>query len=242
NGNIYRDDKNVPNRILGVISDITERKETEIHLLRVIEEKEMLLREIHHRVKNNMQIISSFLSLQSSQVLDKRDAKLFTVVQDRVKSMALIHDNLYQSVDLSRIQFKEYVTNLSSQLFSTHSNLSKNIKLVTDIMDVTFNMETAIPLGLIISEMITNSLKHAFPDSKGELFIALHTKDDNIELIIKDNGVGVPEDFDIEKPKKLGLKLLTQLVEQLEGSIELDRSQGTGFKITFKELKYKERV
>jgi PAS domain S-box-containing protein len=241
-GNIYRDDKNVPNRILGVISDITKRKETEIRLLKALEEKEMLLREIHHRVKNNMQIISSFLSLQSSQVLDKRDANLFTVVQDRVKSMALIHDNLYQSVDLSSIQFKEYVTNLSSQLFSNHSNISKNIKLVTDIMDVTFNMETAIPLGLIISEMITNSLKHAFPDSKGELFISLHTKDDNIELIIKDNGVGVPEDFDIKKPKKLGLRLLNQLVEQLEGSIELDRSQGTKFKITFKELKYKERI
>lgn len=241
-GIIYRDDKNQPNRILGVISDITERKETENHLIKAIEEKEILLREIHHRVKNNMQIISSFLNLQSIQVVDKRDADLFTVVQDRVKSMALIHDNLYQSVDLSRIQFKEYINNMISQIFSTHSHLSKNIKLVTDIDDLTFNMETGVPLGLIITEMVINSLKHAFPDYKGEIFISLHAKDEYIELIIRDNGVGIPEDFDIEKSKKLGLRLLNTLVDQLEGTVKLDCSQGTEFKITFKELKYTERL
>jgi two-component sensor histidine kinase len=189
-----------------------------------------------------MQIISSFLSLQSSQVFDKRDAGLFTNVQDRVKSMALIHDNLYKSEDLSSIQFKEYVKTLISQLFATHSELSKNIKLVTDIFDVTFNMETAIPLGLIISEMVTNSLKHAFPDFKGEISISLNPKGEETELIIKDNGVGVPKDFDIQNPKKLGLQLLNTLVEQLEGTIKLDRSHGTTFKIIFKELKYKERL
>jgi PAS domain S-box-containing protein len=241
-GNVYKDKKDVPIRILGVVSDITERKESETHLLRAIDEKEMLLREIHHRVKNNMQIISSFLSLQSSQVFDNRDASLFTNVQDRVKSMALIHDNLYKSEDLSSIQFKEYVQTLISQLFATHSELSKNIKLVTDIFDVTFNMETAIPLGLIISEIVTNSLKHAFPDSKGKISISLHTKGEETELIVKDNGVGVPKDFDIKKPEKLGLQLLNTLVEQLEGTIKLDRNHGTEFKITFKELKYKERI
>jgi len=109
-------------------------------------------------------------------------------------------------------------------------------------MDITLNMETAIPLGLIISEMVTNSLKHAFPNSKGEISISLHTKDEETELIIKDNGVGVPKDFYTQKPGKLGLQLLNTLVEQLEGTIKLDRSQGTTFKITFKELKYKERI
>lgn len=241
-GNVYRNEKSVPIRILGVVSDITESKEAETHLLRAIDEKEMLLREIHHRVKNNMQIISSFLSLQSSQVFDNRDANLFTNVQDRVKSMSLIHDNLYKSEDLSSIQFKEYVKTLISQLFSTHSELSNNIKLVTDIFDVTFNMETAMPLGLIISEMVTNSLKHAFPDFKGEISISLQPKGEETELIIKDNGVGVPKDFDIKKPGKLGLQLLNILVEQLEGTIKLDRNHGTEFKITFKELKYKERI
>ena len=241
-GNVYYDEKDVPVRMLGVIGDITERKEAETHLIRAINEKEMLLREIHHRVKNNMQIISSFLSLQSSQVFDKRDAGLFINVQDRVNSMGLIHDNLYQSEDLSSIQFKEYIRTLISQLFSTYSELSNNIKLITDIFDVTFNMETAIPLGLIISEIVTNSLKHAFPNSKGKISISLHIKGEETELIIKDNGVGVPKDFDIQNPKKLGLQLLNTLVEQLEGTIELVQNKGTTFKITFKELKYYERI
>jgi PAS domain S-box-containing protein len=241
-GNIYRNKKGVPSRILGVLSDITERKDAENSLLRAIEEKEMLLRELHHRVKNNMQIISSFLSLQSSQVFDKRDADLFTIVQDRVKSMALIHDNLYQSEDLSSIKFKEYVTTLISQLFANHSEISKNIKLVTDIIDVTFNMETAIPLGLIISEMVTNSLKHAFNNSKGKIYISLFPKGKETVLIIKDNGVGVPKDFDIKNPKKLGLRLLNILVEQLEGTIELEKGHGAAFKITFNELIYKKRI
>ena len=231
-----------PQYLLGVSEDITERKKTEEQLKKSLNEKDVLLREIHHRVKNNMQIISSFLNLQSSQVFDKRDASLFTNVQDRVRSMALIHDNLYQSEDISSIQIKEYILALTSQLFATYSTLSKNIKLITDIMDITLNMETAIPLGLIISEMVTNSLKHAFPNSKGEISISLHTKDEETELIIKDNGVGVPKDFYTQKPGKLGLQLLNTLVEQLEGTIKLDRSQGTTFKITFKELKYKERI
>ena len=229
-GNVYENENGEPVRILGVISDITERKETENHLLKAVEEKEILLREIHHRVKNNMQIISSFLSLQSSQVFDKRDADLFTTVQDRVKSMALIHDNLYNSEDISRINFKEYVETLSSQIFATYSSLSKNIKLKTNIMDVTFNMETAIPLGLIISELLVNSLKHAFPDFKGEISIYLHVKQDKIELIFNDNGIGLPKDFKIQKPKRLGLKLLKTLVEQLEGKIKLKIYHGTEFR------------
>ena len=240
-GNIYHDDNSIPNRMSGVISDITERKETEFQLLDVIKEKEMLLREMHHRVKNNMQIISSFLSLQASQVFDERDSNLFTIVQDRVKSMAIIHDNLYQSDDISNVQFQEYIDNLTSQLFATYASNSY-IKLVTDITDKTFNMETAIPLGLIISELVSNSLQYAFPDNDGEIYISLKAKGEETELIIKDNGEKIPEDVNIKKPRKLGLKLVNNLVEQLEGTIKLDRSQGTKFKITFKELNYKERL
>lgn len=240
-GNVYRDEKDVPIRMLGVVRDITERKEAETHLLRVIDEKEMLLREVHHRVKNNMQIISSLISLESSQVFDKRDVGLFTIVQERVRSIALIHDNLYQSEDLSSIKFEDYIKNLNSQLFSTYARNS-NIKLVTDIVDLKFNMETAIPLGLILNELISNSLKHAFPDSEGEIFISLHHKGEEIEVIIKDNGVGLPEDMDLKNPRKLGLQLVNTLVEQLEGTIEVDRSHGTEFKIKFKELQYEERL
>ena len=147
----------------------------------------MLLREMHHRVKNNMQIISSFLSLQASQVFHERDSNLFTIVQDRVKSMAIIHDNLYQSDDISNVQFQEYIDNLTSQLFATYASNSY-IKLVTDITDKTFNMETAIPLGLIISELVSNSLQYAFPDNDGEIYISLKAKGEETELIIKDNG------------------------------------------------------
>ena len=224
-----------------VISDVTDRKNTEIQLLSVVEQKELLLKEIHHRVKNNMQIISRLIHLQSFHVFDKRDINLFTVVQDRVKSMGLIHGSLYQSEDLSSIKFKDYVTTLTSQLLNTYANNS-NIKLTNNISDISLNMETAIPVGLIINELVTNSLKHAFPDIKGEVSINIHIKSEKIELIIKDNGIGLPEDFDIKTPKKLGLQLVNNLIEQLEGTIKLDQSHGTTFKITFKELKYKERL
>ena len=240
-GNVYKNDKDIPIRILGVISDITERKKAETKLFTVLEEKELLLREIHHRVKNNMQIISSLINMQSSQVIDKRDAKLFTVVQDRVKSMALIHAKLYQSEDLSSIKLKDYIETLTSELLITYA-VNSNIKLTINIDDISLNMETAIPLGLIINELFTNSLKHAFPDNKGEISIKIHTKDEKIELLINDNGVGLLEDFDINNPKKLGLQLVNSLVEQIEGTIELERKHGTEFKIIFKELKYKERL
>lgn len=238
--NVYHDDKDVPIRMLGVVSDITERKDAETQLLKVIEEKEMLLREIHHRVKNNMQIISSLLHLESSHVFDKRDVDLFMTVQDRVKSMSLIHGNLYESDDLSSIKFKDYIESLTSQLSATHA-ANSNVKLVLDIMDISLNMETAIPLGLIINELVTNSLKYAFPDSKGEITIFIHSKGEEIQVIIKDNGTGLPKDFDIKKPKNLGLQLVNSLVEQLEGTIKLNKSQGAEFIIKIKELKYTKR-
>jgi PAS domain S-box-containing protein len=229
------------NILFSIINDITSRIHNEEEIKKSLVEKENLLREIHHRVKNNMQIISSLLHLESSKVFDKRDAEFFTTVQDRIKSMGLIHGNLYQSEDLSSIKFKEYVDNLTYQLFITHE-ASSNIKLVTDIMDITLNMETAIPTGLIVNELVSNSLKYAFPESEGEISISIHSKGEEFELIIKDNGVGIPKDVNINKPKGLGLELVNSLVGQLEGTIELDRSHGTEFKITFKELKYKERI
>ncbi|MDD1775716.1 MAG: PAS domain S-box protein, partial [Methanobacterium sp.] len=197
-GNVYRDDEDVPIRMLGVVSDITERKEAETQLLKVIGEKETLLKEIHHRVNNNMQIISSLLSLESSQLFDKRDIRFLEASQDRIRSMALIHEDLYQSEGFSSIKFKYYVNNLTSELLTTYGAHS-HIKIVTDIQDVSFNMETAIPLGLIINELVTNSLKHAFPDLKGEISIFIHNKGEEYELIIKDNGMGLPKEIDLEK-------------------------------------------
>ena len=219
--------------------DITERKRTEEQIRASLREKEVLLKEIHHRVKNNMQVIISLLNLQSKHVKDKRDWEIFKDSQNRIKSMALIHDKLYQSKDLASINFAEYIENLARHLFNTYSVSSSAIKLVADIKDVPLDIDTAIPCGLIINELISNSLKYAFPDGReGEIQIKLYaSKDDTFSLIVRDNGIGLPEDLDFRNTKSLGLQVVVALVEQLKGTIELDRSEGTAFKIVFKKPK-----
>ena len=219
--------------------DITERKRTEEQIKASLREKEVLLKEIHHRVKNNMQVIISLLNLQSKHVKDKRDWEIFKDSQNRIKSMALIHDKLYQSKDLASINFAEYIENLARHLFNTYRVSSSAIKLVADIKDVPLDINTAIPCGLIINELISNSLKYAFPDGReGEIQIKLYaSKDDTFSLIVRDNGIGLPEDLDFRNTKSLGLQVVVALVEQLKGTIELDRSEGTAFKIVFKKPK-----
>ena len=220
------------------LTEITAKNE---FLKKTLIEKETLLREIHHRVNNNMQIISSLLSLQSTQVKDERDLGLFIDSQNRVKSMAKVHERLYQSNDLSSIKFAEYGMNLLNDLFSSHRAPS-GIRLRVDIEDLSFNMETAIPCGLIINELVSNSLKYAFPNGEGEIYVNLVTYDeDKFLLSVSDNGVGLPEDLDFKNTDSLGFRLTNNLTMQLEGEIELDRSNGTKFTILFEELKYKTR-
>ena len=223
--------------LCGIARDITERKRTEEQIKASLREKEVLLKEIHHRVKNNMQVIISLLNLQSKHVKDKHDLEIFKDSQNRIKSMALIHDKLYQSKDLASIDFAEYTENLASHLFNTYSVSSSAIKLVADIKDVPLDIDTAIPCGLIINELISNSLKYAFPDGQeGEIRIKLYaSKDDTSTLIVCDNGIGLPEDLDFRNTESLGLQVVVALVEQLKGTIELDRSEGTAFKIVFKK-------
>ena len=217
------------------LTEITAKNE---FLKKTLIEKETLLREIHHRVNNNMQIISSLLSLQSTQVKDERDLGLFIDSQNRVKSMAKVHERLYQSNDLSSIKFAEYGMNLLNDLFSSHRAPS-GIRLRVDIEDLSFNMETAIPCGLIINELVSNSLKYAFPNGEGEIYVNLVTYDeDKFLLSVSDNGVGLPEDLDFKNTDSLGFRLTNNLTMQLEGEIELDRSNGTKFTILFEELKY----
>jgi len=225
--------------LCGIARDITERKRTEEQIKASLREKEVLLKEIHHRVKNNMQVIISLLNLQSKHVKDKHDLEIFKDSQNRIKSMALIHDKLYQSKDLASIDFAEYTENLVSHLFNTYSVSSSAIKLVADIKDVALDINTAIPCGLIINELISNSLKYAFPDGQeGEILIKLYaSKDDTFTLIVCDNGIGLPEDLDFRNTESLGLQVVVALVEQLKGTIELDRSEGTAFKIVFKKSK-----
>lgn len=226
-----------------IIRDITERRKAEDQIKSSLKEKEVLLQEIHHRVKNNMQIISSLLNLQKQYVADEEAVNVLMESQNRVKSMAMIHQKLYQSEDLIHIEISDYVKSLVNELFYSYAIRIGVITPIFDIESVTLNMETAVPLGLIVSELVSNSLKHGFPKGrKGEIWVYLNKKDDKYQLTVGDNGVGYPEGHDFKSTETLGLQLVNNLVNQLDGEITLDTHQGTLFKILFKELKYKERI
>ena len=237
---ILRDEKET---IIGHLSsgeDITERKKAEEQMEASLKEKEVLLQEIHHRVKNNMQIISSILNLQSGVIKNKRVLELFKSSQNRIKSMALIHEKLYKSKDFSRIDFSKYVQSLSKDLFKMYGINQDVVKLSIDIKDVLLNINAAIPCGLIINELISNSLKHAFPGGrKGKIKIAMSSLNNNgLELTVSDNGIGIPEEVDIRSTKSLGLHLVTILAEdQLQGKIKLDKTKGTKFHLILRKKK-----
>jgi len=217
--------------------EITQRKQAEERIMASLKEKEVLLQEVHHRVKNNMQIISSLFNLQSRHIEDKQAFEIFTSSQNRVRSMALIHERFYQSEDMARIELAEYVGSLSSHLLSSYGIDPGTVKLNLKIKDVFLDLNTAIPCGLIINELISNSLKHAFPGGKkGEIKIAVNSLNKNeIELIVSDNGVGLPRKVDFRDTETLGLHLVKILAEdQLHGDIKLDRTKGTSFHIRFK--------
>ena len=223
--------------------DINERKKAENKIKASLNEKEVLLKEIHHRVKNNLQIISSLLDLQANYVDDKEAINVLQESQNRVKSMAMIHEMLYQSPDLASINISNYIQNLVQDLFYSYG-AKNNVIPIIDVEQTFLNIETAIPCGLIMSELVSNSLKYAFPNNEtiGEIFVSVHSYDKEFELIISDNGIGLPEDLDFKDMQtSLGLRLVNMLVKQLEGSIELERTHGTKFKIKFRELNYKKR-
>ena len=217
--------------------DITERKQAADKIKASLKEKEVLLKEIHHRVKNNLQVISSLLKLQSEYIKDKKSLQKFKESQDRVRSMALIHEKLYQSGDFASISFKDYIKDLVHRLFRSYEADSGKIALRMDLKDVLLGIDIAIPCGLILNELLSNSLKHAFPENReGKINVGLRSVEKNeIELKVSDNGVGLPEDIDFRKTETLGLHLVTILGEdQLGGKIELKRTGGTEFKIRFK--------
>ncbi|HMK53903.1 MAG TPA: PAS domain S-box protein [Methanobacteriaceae archaeon] len=223
--------------IYGTVQDITERKIAEEKLKESLKEKEMLLKEIHHRVKNNLMVISSLLNLQSQYIKDKEALDIFKESQNRARSMALIHERLYRSTDLKRINFGDYIRTLANDLFHTYLQDHDRVKLNMNVENVMVDINTTVPLGLTVNELITNSMKHAFIDgSKGKINIDFHKEGDEFILIVSDTGVGFPADLDFRNTKSLGLQLVNSLVGQIDGEIELDRSQGTEFKITFKEM------
>jgi|GEM_PF-2068735 len=227
-------------KVVILTDDITDRKASEDKILTALKEKEVLLREVHHRVKNNLQVISSLLSLQSGYISDEKSLSLFKECQTRVRSMALIHERLYQSKSLSNLNFLAYVRNLVEDLFHSYGIDRDKISCRMDIDESPMKIDTAIPCGLIVNELVSNSLKYGFPSyhligRQGQIEITLSRKDDgSVVLGVSDNGVGLPQGFDIEKVASLGLQLVTTLVQQLDGRLEIKGGNGAYFGITFK--------
>lgn len=215
-----------------------KRRIAEENLKRSLAEKDVLLREVHHRVKNNMQIISSILKMQERQVDDQRLKTVLGESQNRIRTMALIHENLYRNENLANIQFLNYVKSLASNLSRSYADKQGMIRFNYDIIDVFLPLDTGIPCGLIINELISNSIKYAFDGrERGTISIRLDRidgHDNEFELEVSDNGKGISKDFDIENSKSLGMKIVTRLVQQIDGILDYDFNNGTKFIIKFK--------
>ena len=235
----------IPGTRMSLISliDITDRKKAERLLTTSLKEKELLLREIHHRVKNSLQLISSLLSLQASEIDDKEIIARYKESENRIHTIALIHESLYQSTNISNIDFRNYVEILIEDIINSYNVNTDRIKSILQLGDYTLGIETAIPLGLIINELVSNSLKHAFNEyDKGEIQIILEKNGDTYTLTVKDNGVGLPKDFNFEETSSLGILLINSLVNQLDGKMKVEVNGGTIVTINFAELEYRERM
>ncbi|MEO5359672.1 MAG: CHASE domain-containing protein [Nitrospirota bacterium] len=224
----------------GVITDITKRKEMDEQLKKSIAEQELLLRELHHRVKNNLQVIAGLVGLQLNHLSDEKSKEALRDTQSRIQSIALVHERLYKTEKLSEINIKEYIHSLIKDLFIFFTVDKSKIGINLNVADVHVGIGTAIPCGLIINELFTNIIKYAFTgrdggEIGGEITIELRAlaDSDELELIVGDNGVGMPEGIEIGKTKSLGLKVVTILTKQLRGTIEIDRADGTRYILRF---------
>lgn len=229
-------EKNRIVEVSGIAHDITATKLNEDHIKQSLKEKEVLLKEVHHRVKNNMQIISSILNLQSSYTTDGNILNLLRESQNRIKTMAYIHESLYQNKTFSSINFNEYLTQLISNIIHSYSVSPDKTQLRVNCEKTILNLDVSIPLGLIINELITNSIKHAFPDSsKGIISINLRTQNKLVFLTVEDSGVGIGSEISTEKSGTLGLQLVYTLVDQIDGKINFERAEphGTRVNISF---------
>ncbi len=216
-------------------TDITGRKRMEDLLRLSLKEKENLIREVHHRVKNNMQIISSLLQLQSEQFTNEATCRLFNEAKDRIRSMALVHEKLYNTKDLETVDFAAYANDLVINLFRSYGMDKTRIHFRLEANDrVKLGIDDAIPVALMLNELISNSLKHAFPDGrKGEIFLRIEENQGKVRIELSDNGIGMPEGVQVNNTKTLGLKLIQTLVEQLNATMELARRGGTRFVLSF---------
>ncbi len=230
------DDDGKLHGLIGIALDITDRKLAEEQIKNSLKEKELLLKEIHNRVKNNLQVISSLLNLQAGYIKDEQARARFKESRDRLKAMALIHEKLYQSQDLTSIDFGGYIRNLAVHLFRSHQVNAQAVTLSLDIDPINLDIDRAMPCGLIINELVANSLQYAFPDGgRGEIQLAFHEDAHRqITLQVGDTGAGLPENLDFRQAGSLGFQLLNSLTEQIQGTITLDRRGGTKFTITFR--------
>jgi PAS domain S-box-containing protein len=230
--------------VVGIVivgRDITERKRADERFSASLREKEVLIKEVHHRVKNNLQVIASMLNLQAGSETDDRCRVALRDSQNRIRTLALIHEKLYSSGDLAEIPIKDYIEDLTSSLFRSLSSVSGAVSLQLDIADVLLDINAAIPVALILNELISNSLEHAFPKGvEGEISITFKPSSaSRYRLTVKDSGVGMPGDMDFRNTESLGLQLVCLLTKQLDGEIELDGTNGTEFTIGFFESKGK---
>lgn len=227
------DDLGSPYRIVGIADDITRRRTQEEKIRSSLREKEILLKEVHHRVKNNLQLVSSLLNLQASYIRTPEDKELFLESQHRIQSMTLVHEELYRSDDLSCVEFSDYLPRLTHKLIAAFA-VGKDIQLITDIQPIFFPVDTAIPCGLIINELFSNALKHAFPGrTDGVVCLSVKREREQIRIIVRDNGVGFPLEYDPSTARTLGMQLVHSLVDQLGAFLDIEVDGGTTFTITF---------
>ena len=221
--------------IVSIHTDITERKNAEKELKAALDSKDMLMKEIHHRVKNNLQIIQSLVSIQAMSISNEAKDYL-DKVENRIKTIAMIHERLYQSNELSHIEASEYFQSLASQIYHSINISPSMLNLKVDVLEIYLDVNIIVPCGLIINELVTNAFKHAFPnDEEGEVLVKFsHGIDDTFVLSVKDNGVGLPEGFSLEQLQSLGLTVVTSLTRQIKGNVQVISDKGTEFRISFK--------
>jgi two-component sensor histidine kinase len=240
-GKSERKSNGSPARLFGTAMDITERKKNENELGRLYEQtrqdaetKTILLQELNHRVKNNLAMISSLLELQASSIKDPTAKSILSSTRHRIHSMALVHDQIYRSENLSSINAREYFNSIITQLDKAYGSLQRLIDINVKVDNVPLPLAFAIPCGLILNELLTNAFKYAFPgDQNGEIIVEFHKNNNRFVLSVGDNGVGLPARLDFREAESMGLRLINILTQQLKGEISLDQSKGTLFKITF---------
>ena len=218
-----------------LLAENEERKKAEEKIKTALKEKETLLQEIHHRVKNNMQVINSLLKLQSNNIEDAQVKEILKDSQSRIYAMSAVHETLHGSENLSEIDLKAYLSKITTSIFQSYANDPQKVQLNSNIKESSISINQAYPLGLVINELISNSMKYAFPDDRtGEITVNMNKLENELELTVSDDGIGLTEGFDLKRINTLGLKLVLTLVEdQLDGSIEMESNNGTKFTIKF---------